>query len=54
MGGLVDAYGYALRGNGNTVLFSLALEFVIVVVSAVAVVVFVVIIQCIPSKSKEI
>ena len=34
-------------------MFSLALESVIVIVSAVALVVFVVIIQCILSKSKE-
>ena len=53
MGFLADAYGYTLCGNGNTFLFSSALGSVIVVISAVAVIVFVIIIQCIPSKWKE-
>ena len=41
MGVLADAYGYTSHGNGNTFLFSLALGSVIFVVSAVAVVIFV-------------
>ena len=53
MGILADAYGYTLRGDGKTFPFSLALESVIVAIGAVAVVVFVVIVQCIPSNLEE-
>ncbi len=53
MGILADAYGYTLRGDGKTFLFSLAMGSVIVVVGAVAVVVFIVIVQCIWSNLKE-
>ena len=50
---LADAYGYALHGDGKTFLFSLAMGSVVVVVGTVTDVVFVVIVQWIPSNSKE-
>ena len=53
MGVLADSCGYASRGDGKTFPFSLALGSVIVAVGAVAVVVLVVIVQCIPSNSQE-
>ncbi len=53
MGVLSDAYGDALRGDENTLLVSSVLGSVIFIVGTVAVVVFVVIVQCIPSNLRE-